>query len=86
MTLERWLAKMAIPCRTSTNSIAQLRGLVSLDLTSCGTFYDSERVGYKNLDSFRREKASQAGAIPLLSANRRPSGCLSELGASGSAR
>jgi len=40
---------------------AHLRGLVSLDLTSCGTFYDAERVGYKNLDSYRREKAQEAG-------------------------
>lgn len=39
---------------------AHLRGLVSLDLTSCGTFYDAERVGYKNLDSYRREKAKEA--------------------------
>lgn len=39
---------------------AHLRGLVSLDLTSCGTFYDAERVGYKNLDSYRREKAAEA--------------------------
>ncbi len=40
---------------------AHLRGLVSLDLTSCGTFYDGERVGYKNLDSYRRDKAKEAG-------------------------
>jgi CRISPR-associated protein Cst2 len=39
---------------------AHLRGLLSLDLTSCGTFYDAERVGYKNLDSYRREKAAEA--------------------------
>lgn len=39
---------------------AHLRGLVSLDLTSSGTFYDAERVGYKNLDSYRREKAAEA--------------------------
>lgn len=39
---------------------AHLRGLVSLDLTSCGTFYNAERVGYKNLDSYRREKAKEA--------------------------
>jgi CRISPR-associated protein Cst2 len=41
---------------------AHLRGLWSLDLTSCGTFYDAERVGYKNLDSYRREAAAKAGA------------------------
>jgi CRISPR-associated protein Cst2 len=36
---------------------AHLAGLLSLDLTSAGTFYDGERVGYKNLDSHRRDKA-----------------------------
>lgn len=41
---------------------AHLRGLLSLDLTSCGTFYNGERVGYKNLDSFRTEAAKKAGA------------------------
>lgn len=40
---------------------AHLRGLLSLDLTSCGTFYDAERVGYKNLDTYRREAAAKAG-------------------------
>ncbi|MBI1348164.1 type I-B CRISPR-associated protein Cas7/Cst2/DevR [bacterium] len=44
---------------------AHLRGLVSLDLTSCGTFYDAERVGYKNLDSYRREKAKEANCTEL---------------------
>lgn len=44
---------------------AHLRGLVSLDLTSCGTFYDGERVGYKNLDSYRREKATAANCEEL---------------------
>lgn len=39
---------------------AHLRGLISLDLTSVGTFYDTERVGYKNLDSYRRDKAKEA--------------------------
>ena len=46
----------------STSSIAHLRGLLSLDLTSCGTFYDAERVGYKNLDKYRREAAAKKGA------------------------
>jgi len=36
---------------------AHLRGLFSLDLTCAGTFFDSERVGYKNLDVHRREDA-----------------------------
>lgn len=40
---------------------AHLRGLLSLDLTSCGTFYDAERVGYKNLDTYRRDAAKAAG-------------------------
>jgi len=40
---------------------AHLRGLLSLDLTSAGTFYDAERVGYKNLDSYRRDKAVEEG-------------------------
>ena len=40
---------------------AHLRGLFSLDLTCAGTFFDSERVGYKNLDSYRREKAKAKG-------------------------
>lgn len=38
---------------------AHLQGLFSLDLTCAGTFFDSERVGYKNLDSFRREEAKK---------------------------
>jgi CRISPR-associated protein Cst2 len=41
---------------------AHLLGLLSLDLTSAGTFYDGERTGYKNLDSFRRKAAEEAGA------------------------
>lgn len=41
---------------------AHLRGLLSLDLTSCGTFYDAERVGFKNMDSYRRGKAKEVGA------------------------
>lgn len=41
---------------------AHLRGLLSLDLTSCGTFYDAERVGYKNLDEYRRKAAAEKGA------------------------
>jgi CRISPR-associated protein Cst2 len=41
---------------------AHLRGLLSLDLASAGTFYDGERTGFKNLDSHRRDKAANAGA------------------------
>lgn len=40
---------------------AHLRGLFSLDLTSAGTFYDGERVGYKNLDKNRRDLAKEKG-------------------------
>jgi CRISPR-associated protein Cst2 len=40
---------------------AHLLGTVSLDLRAAGTFYDSERVGFKNLDSFRRNKAKERG-------------------------
>ncbi len=44
----------------STNFIgAHLLGLVSLDLSAAGTFFDGERVGYKNLDSHRREAAKK---------------------------
>ncbi len=50
---------------------AHLRGLVSLDLTSCGTFYDAERVGYKNLDSYRREKAGQENCESLTVRNQK---------------
>lgn len=43
---------------------AHLRGLFSLDLTSAGTFYDGERVGFKNLDTHRRELAEKNGLTP----------------------
>jgi CRISPR-associated protein Cst2 len=39
---------------------AHLIGLLSLDLSAAGTFFDGERVGYKNLDSHRRDAASKA--------------------------
>jgi len=39
---------------------AHLLGLLSLDLSAAGTFFDGERVGYKNLDSYRREAARKA--------------------------
>lgn len=44
---------------------AHLQGLVSLDLTSAGTFFDNEKVGYKNLDSFRREEAQKEAGKPI---------------------
>lgn len=40
---------------------AHLRGLFSLDITCSGTFFDTERVGYKNLDAYRREEALNSG-------------------------
>lgn len=40
---------------------AHLQGLISLDLTSAGTFFDMERVGFKNMDSHRREEAKKQG-------------------------
>jgi CRISPR-associated protein Cst2 len=39
---------------------AHLLGLISLDLSAAGTFFDGERVGFKNLDSHRRNAAEQA--------------------------
>lgn len=36
---------------------AHLQGLFSLDLTCVGTFFDTEKVGFKNLDSNRRKAA-----------------------------
>src|SRR5580704_12434895 len=38
---------------------AHLLGLLSLDLTAAGTFFDGARVGFKNLDSFRRKAAEE---------------------------
>jgi CRISPR-associated protein Cst2 len=40
---------------------AHLMGLVSLDLASAGTFFDGARVGYKNLDTHRRDHATKEG-------------------------
>jgi CRISPR-associated protein Cst2 len=40
---------------------AHLAASFSFDLTCAGTFFDSERVGFKNLDSHRREQASKDG-------------------------
>ena len=44
---------------------AHLLGLLSLDLSAAGTFFDGERVGYKNLDSYRREAAKKAALTPV---------------------
>jgi CRISPR-associated protein Cst2 len=45
---------------------AHLLGLLSLDLSAAGTFFDGARVGYKNLDSFRREAAQKASLEKVL--------------------
>jgi CRISPR-associated protein Cst2 len=42
---------------------AHLMGLLSLDLTCAGTFFDGARVGYKNLDSHRRDHAVKENLI-----------------------
>lgn len=44
---------------------AHLLGLLSLDISAAGTFFDGARVGYKNLDSFRRDAAQKAGLAPV---------------------
>lgn len=41
---------------------AHLKGPFSIDLSCAGTFFDSLRVGYKNVDSARIENAKKAGA------------------------
>ena len=40
---------------------ATLQGLLSLDMRSAGVFSYSQRTGYQNLDSIRREQAEQNG-------------------------
>jgi CRISPR-associated protein Cst2 len=44
---------------------AHLQGLFSLDLTAVGTFFDMERVGFKNMDGYRREEAKKHGATKV---------------------
>lgn len=41
---------------------AHLKGPFSIDLTTAGTFFDSLRVGFKNIDKNRIENAEKAGA------------------------
>src|SRR3972149_3122975 len=41
---------------------AHLKAPLAIDLVSAGTFFVSERVGYKNLDANRVESAAKAGA------------------------
>ena len=40
---------------------ATLQGLLSLDMSSAGVFTYSQRTGYQNLDSIRRQEAEQRG-------------------------
>jgi CRISPR-associated protein Cst2 len=47
-----------IPCEHEFYR-AHLLGLLSLDLSAAGTFFDGERVGFKNLDSNRRDAAKK---------------------------
>jgi len=44
---------------------AHLQGLLSLDLTTAGTFFVSKRVGFKNLDEIRRKKAEDLQLVKL---------------------
>lgn len=44
---------------------ANLLGLISLDLTAAGTFFDGERTGFRNLDNYRREDAKKVGAVEV---------------------
>lgn len=43
----------------------QLKAPLGIDLGAAGTFFDSKRVGYKNLDSHRIESAKSAGATEM---------------------
>lgn len=49
---------------------AHLLGLLSLDLSAAGTFFDGERVGFKNFDSFRRDAAKKAGLATVTLRNQ----------------
>lgn len=44
---------------------AHLKAPIGIDLTCAGTFFDSKRVGFKNLDSIRIGRAKQAGATEI---------------------
>lgn len=44
---------------------AHMKAPVALDLTSIGTFFVSQRVGFKNLDAVRVENAKKAEAKPM---------------------
>jgi len=44
---------------------ATLKGLFSLDLHACGTFWYRQKTGFRNLDDVRIEEAKQAGLIEV---------------------
>ena len=44
---------------------AHLKAPIGIDLTCAGTFFDSKRVGFKNLDGTRVESAKRAGAAEV---------------------
>lgn len=44
---------------------ATLKGLFSLDLRACGTFWYRQKTGFRNLDNVRIEEAKQAGLVHL---------------------
>ncbi len=44
---------------------ATLKGLFSLDLHSCGTFWYRQKTGFRNLDDVRKEEARKAGLQEL---------------------
>jgi CRISPR-associated protein Cst2 len=44
---------------------AHLKAPIGIDLTCAGTFFNSRRVGFKNLDATRIERARQAGATEV---------------------
>lgn len=44
---------------------AHLKAPLGIDLSTVGTFFDSKRVGYKNLDGTRIERAKRAGATEV---------------------
>jgi CRISPR-associated protein Cst2 len=45
---------------------AHLKAPLGIDLTAAGTFFDSKRVGFKNIDSNRIESAVRAGAEKIM--------------------
>lgn len=44
---------------------ATLRGLFSLDLCACGTFWYRQKTGFRNLDDVRIEEAQKAGLLEV---------------------